>query len=70
MMALYTFINMVKIMAILVAGMVVGSSFLDEVRKAKFKGLPWYTPYLTLPGILVILSCTVLPFIVWMLKKQ
>jgi hypothetical protein len=69
-MALATFIGMLKVIAVLAAGMVVGSSYLDEVRKAKLKGEPWYKPYLTLPGILVIVFCLVLPFVVWFLKNR
>jgi hypothetical protein len=68
-MAFATFMGMFKIIAVLVAGMVVGNAYLDEVRKAKLKGEPWYKPYLTLPGILVIVFCIVLPIVVWLLKK-
>ncbi|HAO23492.1 MAG: hypothetical protein BWK80_05775 [Desulfobacteraceae bacterium IS3] len=69
-MAFATFVGMLKIIAVLAAGMVVGSSYLDEVRKAKLKGEPWYKPYQTLPGILVIVFCIVLPFVVWYLKNR
>ena len=31
----------------------------DEVKKAKAHGKPWYAPYLTIPGVLVIAALLV-----------
>jgi hypothetical protein len=45
-----------KMIAILVAAIVVGNWFLSELKKAKVAGAPWYHPYLTIPGILIIIA--------------
>lgn len=46
----------VKYIAVLVAAIIVGSSFQKELRKARALNLPWYRPYLTLPGIVIIIA--------------
>jgi hypothetical protein len=43
-----------KYIAVLVAAMIVGNSFLAELKKARALNLPWYRPYLSLPGIVII----------------
>jgi hypothetical protein len=45
-----------KAIPILVAAIFLGNWFLSEVRKAKSAGKPWYAPYLTIPGILILLT--------------
>ena len=40
---------------ILIAAFFLGNWFLSEVKKAKAAGKPWYAPYLTVPGILVLI---------------
>ena len=45
-----------KAIPILVAAFFLGNWFLSEVRKAKAAAKPWYAPYLTLPGVLIIAS--------------
>jgi TRAP-type C4-dicarboxylate transport system permease small subunit len=56
-------INIVKLIAVLAAALVVGNSFLAELKKARALGLPWYKPYLTLPGILILIAIFVVPVI-------
>jgi hypothetical protein len=58
-------VNIVSAAAILVAGALVGKMFLTESRKAQCSGSPWYAPYLTLPGILVLVALAV-PLILWL----
>jgi hypothetical protein len=41
---------------ILLAAFLLGNWFLSEVRKAKSAGKPCYAPYLTVPGILIIIT--------------
>jgi hypothetical protein len=48
--------QIMKMIAVLVAAIVVGNWFLSELKKARVTGAPWYQPYLTIPGILVILA--------------
>lgn len=45
-----------KAIPILVAAFLLGNWFLSEVRKAKAAAQPWYAPYLTIPGILIIVT--------------
>ena len=52
-----------KYAAVLAAAGIVGNSFLKELKKAQALGLPWYRPYLTIPGIVVILAI-LLPIII------
>lgn len=57
-----------KIIAPLAAAILVGNWFLSEVKKVRIKGGPWYQPYLSIPGIMIILAILV-PVIFWMLKR-
>jgi hypothetical protein len=45
-----------KAIPILLAAFFLGNWFLAEVRKAKAASKPWYAPYLTIPGILIVVS--------------
>lgn len=46
---------MLKAIPILIAAFLLGNWFLSETKKAKLAGKPWYAPYLTIPGILIII---------------
>ena len=48
--------GLMKMIAVLGAAMVLGNWFLSELKKAQAVKAPWYQPYLTIPGILIILS--------------
>lgn len=50
---------------VLVASMVLGNWFLAELRRAKAARKPWYTPYLSVPGILILAIVLLLPIIVY-----
>lgn len=54
--------TLVKFVAVLLAALIIGNWFLVEVRKAKLKKEPWYKPYLSVPG-LIILAALGLPLI-------
>lgn len=43
-----------KMIPILLAAILLGNWFLVEIKKAKRAHKPWYAPYLTPPGLLVI----------------
>jgi len=45
-----------KYVAVLAAAAIIGQSFLGELKKARALALPWYRPYLSLPGIIIILA--------------
>jgi hypothetical protein len=55
-------LNLIKYVAVLVAAIIIGNWFLSEVRKAKAHEQPWYKPYVSLPG-LIILAALSLPLI-------
>ena len=63
-----TISTIVKIIAPLVAAIFLGNWFMSEVRKARFKGAPWYQPYLSIPGLLIILAVLV-PIVLWIIKS-
>lgn len=48
--------SILKAIPVLVAALFLGNWFLSEVRKAKSARKPWYAPYLTIPGILIIIT--------------
>jgi hypothetical protein len=55
-------LNLIKYVAVLVAAIIVGNWFLSEVRKAKANSQPWYKPYLSLPGLIIVAALS-LPLI-------
>jgi hypothetical protein len=63
-----TVTTIVKIIAPLVAAILLGNWFMSEVKKARFKGAPWYQPYLSIPGLLIILAILI-PVILWIIKS-
>ena len=65
---LATITTIVKIIAPLVAAILLGNWFMSEVKKARFKGAPWYQPYLSIPGLLIILAVLV-PIVLWIIKS-
>ncbi len=61
-------IKLVKYAAVLAAAMIIGNWFLIEVKKAKFNRQPWYKPYLSVPG-LIILAALSLPLFFLLFAK-
>jgi hypothetical protein len=57
-----------KIVAVLLAAASVGNWFLTEVKKARITGKPWYQPYLSIPGILIMLAL-LLPVLWWLIRN-
>jgi hypothetical protein len=60
--------NLIKYAAVLVAAIIIGNWFLTEARKAKMNKEPWYKPYLSLPG-LIILAALSLPLIILLIEN-
>lgn len=61
-------ITIAKLIAILAAAGVLGSWFLKDFKKAKLSGKPWYAPYLSPPGILLIIILILLPILAGLLQ--
>ena len=59
--------TIIKIIAPLVAAILVGNWFMSEVKKARVKGAPWYQAYLSIPGLLIILVI-LLPIVLWIIR--
>ncbi len=62
----YLFLKMV---CVLVAAMLIGNWFLAEVKRAKVEGAPWYRPYLTLPGGIIMAAVILVPIVLWYLDN-
>jgi len=60
--------NLIKYAAVVVAALIIGNWFLTEARKAKMNKEPWYKPYLSLPG-LIILAALSLPLIILLIEN-
>jgi hypothetical protein len=60
-----TLLSLIKMAAVLAAGLLLGRMFFEEVKRAKRTGAPWYAPYRSIPGILVLVALG-LPLIVWL----
>jgi len=63
-----TLTTIIRIIAPLVAAILVGNWFMSEVKKARFKGAPWYQAYVSIPGLLIILVI-LLPIVLWIIKS-
>ncbi len=61
--------KILRFLAPLVAAILVGNWFLSEVKKARATNQPWYRPYLSTPGILIILAAILIPIFLWISKK-
>jgi hypothetical protein len=60
-------INLLKLVAILIAAIIIGNWYQSEARKLRARDRPWYAVYSTLPGILIILVIF-LPILLWVMK--
>ena len=61
-------IEILRFAAVLAAAVMLGNWFLSEVRKSRAKKEPRYKPYLTVPGVLVVIA-VLMPFIYWLVIK-
>ena len=62
------FLPFIQFACALAAAAILGNWFLSEARKSKKLGKPWYAPYLSIPGIIILLLIILLPLIVRSLK--
>jgi hypothetical protein len=61
-----SWLTLVKYGGVLIAAIILGNWFLAEVKKAHRQQQPWYKPYLSVPG-LIILAVLSLPLIYLMI---
>lgn len=64
---MHTVLQLLKLVAVLIAAATLGNWFLAEWRSARAMGKPWYAPYLTLPGVLILFAIA-LPLIIWWIR--
>ncbi len=61
-------LGLLKLATPLIAAVIVGNWFLSEAKRAKIAGKPWYTPYLSIPGLLI-LVVMMIALVLWVIKK-
>ena len=64
-----TALYLIKMAAILAAAMMLGRLFLAEVKTARALRKPWYAPYLSLPGIMIIVIAVAMPLVLWYMRR-
>ena len=62
-------IEILKMIAVLGAAALLGNWFLSELKRSRASGQPWYRPYLSVPGLLIIVIVILLPVLLWMVNK-
>ncbi len=60
--------SLLKFVPVVIAAVLLGNWFLKEVKRAKLAQKPWYAPYLTIPGVLIIIV-VLLPVFLKLLKQ-
>ncbi len=61
-------VDLLRLLSVLIAAVMLGNWFQKELKKARRLGLPWYRPYLSPPGLLIILIVLLLPVLVGLLR--
>ena len=64
----FSWLTLVKYGGVMIAAIIVGNWFLAEVKKANRKQQPWYKPYLSVPG-LIIVAASSLPLIYLLIRR-
>jgi len=52
----FSWLTIIKYVAVLIAAIIIGNWFLSEVKKAHRHQLPWYKPYLSPPGLIILIA--------------
>ncbi|RLC05858.1 MAG: hypothetical protein DRH90_04955 [Deltaproteobacteria bacterium] len=55
-----------KIIPVLIAAILIGNWFLAELKRANATGKPWYSAYISVPGLLILLAILVIPIVLWL----
>jgi len=62
-------VDILKAVAILIAAILVGNWYLTENKKKRISKEPWYTLYLSPPGLIVIAAVLIIPVIIWVIHR-
>ncbi|WP_373499537.1 hypothetical protein [Desulfococcus sp.] len=60
--------EILRFVAVLAAAVMLGNWFMAEVRKSRANHEPRYKPYLTIPGVIIVLAL-LMPLIYWVIMK-
>ena len=61
-------VYILKIIPILIAAILLGNWFLAELKRANATDQPWYTAYISIPGLLILLAILVIPIMLWLMS--
>jgi hypothetical protein len=61
-------VQLLKIISVLAGAVILGNWFMAELRRARSKKLPWYAPYLSPPGLIILTAC-ILPIVYWLATR-
>ena len=61
--------NLLILCCTILAAITLGNLFLQEVKKARDNRSPWYAPYLTLPGLMVLAAVLGLPLFFGLFRR-
>ena len=62
-------VQILKIIPILIAAILLGNWFLAELKRANATGKPWYSAYLSIPGLLIMLAILIIPIALWLTSR-
>ncbi|GBC60372.1 hypothetical protein DENIS_1323 [Desulfonema ishimotonii] len=60
--------GVLRMVAVMVAAIMIGNWFTSEVRKARIRQEPWYKPYLSPPGLLILIGLMT-PIVIWAIRS-
>jgi hypothetical protein len=60
--------NTITFVVTLILAVIIGNLFLAEVKKARERKDPWYKPYFSLPGLLI-LAALCIPVLLWLFRR-
>ncbi|MFO7496708.1 MAG: hypothetical protein R6X05_13875 [Desulfobacterales bacterium] len=61
-------IQIARVLAVLAAAALLGNWFLTELKAARARQKPWYAPYLSLPGLIILFLIFFLPVLIRLLQ--
>lgn len=61
-------IEAAKLVSVLLGAAILGNWFLSEFKKSRRRNLPWYSAYLSPPGLLILAGLLV-PLIYWLARR-
>jgi hypothetical protein len=60
-------VEIAKLISVVLGAAILGNWFLSEVKNSRRRNLPWYSAYLSPPGLLI-LAALLVPVIYWLAR--